>query len=188
MNNPTYIDTYLEEVVELAQSINKKDIDQLITHLSLHRTYGGRIFVAGVGGSAANASHFVNDLRKILGIETYSISENVAELTARINDENWENSYARYLEISNINDGDTLIVLSVGGGSDTTSVNLVRAMEYAKSTESHIVSIVSRDGGKALELSDICIKIPVITDKRITAHAEEWQMIILHLVVNAFTQ
>lgn len=183
-----YINTYLKEVSDLTQSINTEDISRFIEFLALHRKYGGRIFVAGVGGSAANASHFVNDLRKILGIETYSISENVAELTARINDENWETSYVRYLETSKIDKADTLIVLSVGGGSDTTSVNLVRAMEYAKSKGVCVISIVSRDGGKALELSDICIKIPVISEKRITAHAEEWQMIILHLVVNAFTQ
>ena len=116
----------------------------------------------------------------------YAVTDNVAELTARINDESWEYSYANWLKTSNLTPNDVIIVLSVGGGSDKTSLNLVRAMEYAKDQTCKIVSIVSRNGGKAKELSDAYILIEPIEDSRITAHAEEWQMVILHLVVNSF--
>jgi D-sedoheptulose 7-phosphate isomerase len=180
-----YIQKYLDEVKQICDSIDKNELNKFIGLLNECKNINGRIFVIGVGGSAANASHAVNDFRKICGIETYSVSENIAELTARINDVGWETCYSEWLKTSNIRSNDILLVFSVGGGSEKTSVNLVRAMEYAKTQKSTILSVVSRDGGVAKKLSDSCILIPVIENSRITPHAEEWQGIILHLVVNA---
>jgi len=180
-----YIKTYLNEVKIICDSIDLNSIDEFTNHIYSLRKRKGRLFILGVGGSAANASHAVNDFRKILKIESYSVTDNSAELTARINDDGWDTSYLNWLKVSNFNKNDAILIFSVGGGSDTVSLNLVRAMEYAKEIESTILSIVSRNGGKAKELSDSCIMIPIISDERITAHAEEWQGIILHLVVNS---
>jgi D-sedoheptulose 7-phosphate isomerase len=180
------INQYLKEVRIISEIINTSVIEDFISKLKNIKEGDGRVFVAGVGGSAANASHFVNDLRKILEIETYSISENVSELTARINDESWETSYLNFLKISKFSDKDCLIVLSVGGGTDYVSLNLVRCLEHARGIGSTILSIVSRDGCKSKELSDCCILIPIVDDKRITPHAEEWQIILLHLIVIVF--
>lgn len=177
----TYIQTYFDETKKIIDSINTESIEEFI---SLIQSLKGRLFVLGVGGSAANASHAVNDFRKILNIETYAVTDNVAELTARINDESWEDSYKNCLKVSKLNCNDAIIIFSVGGGSENTSKNLVNAMKYAKECGSSILSVVSKNGGVAKELSDVCILIPVINEERITAHAEEWQGIILHLVVN----
>jgi len=192
-----YIKTYLEEIKIICDSINVDSINKFIKCIENLKQRRGRLFVLGVGGSAANASHAVNDFRKILNIETYTVTDNVSELTARINDESWETSYVNWLKVSNFKYLDAILVFSVGGGSDTVSLNLVRCMEYVKEinsapgmfsgydTHPMILSVVSRNGGKAKELSDACILIPPIVDSRITPHAEEWQGIILHLVVNA---
>jgi len=179
-----YIDTYLNEVKSIADSIDRNELNNFTDTLMKCQKQNGRLFVLGVGGSAANASHAVNDFRKICNIETYSVSENVSELTARVNDEGWDTCYSEWLKGSKINDKDVVLVFSVGGGSDKTSQNIVRAMLLAKQVNSKIISVVSRDGGKAKELSDACILIPVVDNTRITPHAEEWQGIILHLVVN----
>ena len=187
----TYIQTYLDEVKTIADSIDQDILNEIIDEFSYmhqHRGMGNRLFIVGVGGSAANASHAVNDFRKILEIESYCVTDNVSELTARINDESWETSYASWLAGSNFSYKDTLLVLSVGGGSQTTSQNLVKAMEHAKSKSGNIISIVSRDGGMAKKLSTYCLLVPVVEDSRITPHAEEWQSIILHLIVSAVQQ
>ena len=180
-----YINTYLEEVKTICDRINRDSIGEFIKSISELKNRNGRLFILGVGGSAANTSHAVNDFRKILNIEAYSVTDNSSELTARINDDGWDTSYVNWLKVSNLNKNDAILIFSVGGGTDTVSLNLVRSMEYAKSMGSMILSVVSRDGGKAKELSDSCILIPTIVDSRITAHAEEWQGIILHLVVNS---
>jgi D-sedoheptulose 7-phosphate isomerase len=185
MNITDYINLYLYEVQDIADKIDKTQIELFIKHLQDCKSRNGRLFVIGVGGSAANASHAVNDFRKIANIETYSVSENVAELTARINDNGWNTSYSDWLKTSKLNENDVILVFSVGGGSSTTSQNIVEAMTFAKSINSKILSVVSRDGGVAKLLSDACVLIPVIHSARITPHAEEWQGIILHLVVNA---
>lgn len=179
-----FIESYLLEVQEICKNINTKDIEAFYTLIYTVRANKGRIFFLGVGGSAGNASHAVNDFRKILGIECYSVSDNVSELTARINDDGWDTSYSNWLKVSNLNSNDAIIVLSVGGGSDTTSQNLVRAMEFAKQRGAKVSSIVSRDGGIAKRWSDACVLIPVINTERITPHAEEWQGIIWHLIVS----
>jgi len=179
-----HIRKYLNEVKVIADMIDETELSKFISYIKQCRQINGRIFVIGVGGSAANASHAVNDFRKICNIETYSVSENVSELTARINDVGWNTCYSEWLKTSKLNSNDLLLVFSVGGGSETTSQNLVEAMNFAKKNKSTILSVVSRDGGYAKKLSDSCILIPVIDNSRITPHAEEWQGIILHLVVN----
>ena len=179
----TYIQTYFDETKKIIDSINTESIEEFI---SLIQSLKGGLFVLGVGGSAANASHAVNDFRKILNIETYAVTDNVAELTARINDESWDDSYSNWLRGSKLSSEDIVLVFSVGGGSDYTSKNLVNAMKYTKECGGKIISVVSRDGGYAKKISDVCVLIPTVNNERITAHAEEWQGIILHLVVNYF--
>jgi len=181
----SYISTYLQETVKIAESINKNDISSFINHLKTVKSNKGRLFILGIGGSAGNASHAVNDFRKIAGIESYAPTDNVSELTARINDESWDTVFSHWLATSNLNSKDALLVFSVGGGSKNTSYNLVKAMEYAQSKNAKILSIVSRSGGSAKELSDACVLIPVVDESRITPHAEGWQAVVWHLVVNA---
>lgn len=185
MNHLNYIETYLNEVKNICEIIDKESINLFINYIDTLKGRGGRLFILGVGGSAANASHAVNDFRKILNIETYTVTDNSSELTARINDDGWDTSYVNWLKVSKFNKNDAVLIFSVGGGSDMVSLNLVRSMEYAKEIGSIILSVASRKGGKAKELSDSCILIPVVDDSRITPHAEEWQGIILHLVVNS---
>lgn len=179
-----FIKKYLDQVKEICDLVDLNLVIDFANVIDSYKHNGGRIFIAGVGGSAANASHFVNDLRKITGVEAYSVSENVAELTARVNDESWEDSYVNYLKGSRVDDYDCLIVLSVGGGSKHTSANLVKAMEYFSLQKGKVLSIVSKDGGRAKELSDVCLHVPVLEEGLATAHAEEWQIILLHLIVN----
>ena len=186
MKTEKYIIKYFNEIKTIIDSIDINDIVKFINIINKLKSEKGRLFVLGVGGSAANASHAVNDFRKILNIETYAVTDNVSELTARINDESWEDSYANWLKGSKINSNDCVLVFSVGGGSTNTSQNLVKAMDFAKKKKSKILSVVSRDGGYAKKVSNACILIPTIDEKTITAHAEEWQGIILHLVVNFF--
>jgi D-sedoheptulose 7-phosphate isomerase len=138
-----------------------------------------------VGGSAANASHATNDFRKIGGIETYCPTDNSAELTAWTNDVGWEVVFESWLKTSRLTSDDVLLIYSVGGGSPATSQNLVRAMQLAKQTGSEMISVVSRDGGMAAQLSTVCILVPVVSPERITPHAEGWQGIVWHLLVNA---
>ena len=182
--NMNYIETYLQEVKVICDSISKKDVGKFAKEIDTVKANKGRLFFLGVGGSAGNASHAVNDFRKILGIESYSVSENVSELTARINDDGWDTSYSNWLKVSNLSEKDAIIVFSVGGGSATTSQNLACSVDLAKEVGAKVLSVVSRDGGYCKEKSDVCVLIPVAHSDRITAHAEEWQGIIWHLVVN----
>jgi len=180
-----YIETYLAETVTLAQRIDRAAIERAIELLQDLRSRAGRLFILGVGGSAANASHAVNDFRKIAGMEAYCPTDNAAELTAWTNDVGWEVVFEAWLKTSRLNAADALLVFSVGGGSDSTSQNLVRAMKLARHVGAKVVSVVSRDGGAAASLSDACILVPVVSQERITPHAEGWQGIIWHLLVNA---
>lgn len=183
-----YIDTYLDETVQIARQIDREAIGRGVELLKQVRKQQGRLFILGVGGSAANASHAVNDFRKIAGIETYAPTDNVSELTARTNDEGWATVFVEWLRISNLGKQDCIMVFSVGGGSATTSQNIVEALKYGKGKGAAVISIVSRDGGYASLVSDICVRIPVIEEKRITPHAEGWQGIIWHLLVNALNE
>jgi len=181
------IDSYLNEVSQICKHISRNDIIRFIDEIKTIKDNKGRLFFIGVGGSAGNASHAVNDFRKILGIESYAITDNVSELTARINDNGWDTSYSDWLKVSNLSSKDAIIVFSVGGGTKDTSYNIVKAVDLAKSVKSKILSIVSRDGGHTRILSDVCIMIPNVNSNRITPHAEEWQTILWHLIVTILT-
>ena len=187
MNNEEFVKNYLNDTIAIADSIRQKDITNAISILQDTKDKEGRLFILGVGGSAANASHAVNDFRKLGGMEAYAPTDNVAEITARTNDEGWNTVFEEYLKTSRIGHKDVLMVFSVGGGSATTSNNLVNAMNYAKSKGTKIISIVSRDGGHAKKISDVCIYIPVLNEILITPHAEGWQGILWHLIVNGIS-
>lgn len=185
MNTKEYIDQYLKETMEIVNTIPRDEIEKAVEILKEVRDNGGRLFILGVGGSAANASHAVNDFRKIGGIETYAPTDNVSELTARTNDEGWETTFTEWLKISKVNSKDVLMVFSVGGGSETTSLNIVNALKLGKEKGAKAISIVSRTGGYSKQVSDSCVLIPVVADERITPHAEGWQGVVWHLLVNA---
>ncbi|MCM8795318.1 MAG: SIS domain-containing protein [Candidatus Omnitrophica bacterium] len=183
-----YIERYLQESKKILEMIDRVKIEQVIKILRDIKNNKGRLFILGVGGSASNASHAVNDFRKIAGIESYTPVDNVAELTAWTNDAGFEFIFINWLKTSRLNKHDAIMVLSVGGGTETTSKNLILAMDYAKEVGAKIVSIVSRDGGRAALVSDVCIVIPPVEGKRITPHAESWQGLLLHLIVNAIVE
>lgn len=188
MNNNEYVAQYLQETQKIVETVSHEEIGKGIDILRETRDKGGRLFILGVGGSAANASHAVNDFRKIGGIETYAPTDNVSELTARTNDEGWETTFTEWLKTSHLNEKDAVMVLSVGGGSETTSLNIVNALKLAKEKGAKVISIVSRTGGYAKQVSDSCVLIPVVAEKRITPHAEGWQGVIWHLMVNALNE
>ena len=183
----TYIEKYITELSEIVKDTTQTKLDVVVgmfEHIMRIKQHGGRLFFLGVGGSAANASHAVNDFRKIAGIECYAITDNVAELTARVNDEGWDTSFSEWLKVSNLNSNDGIFIFSVGGGSENTSQNIVKAIDLAKERESTVLSVVSRNGGYSKEHSDVCYLIPVVDESRITPHAEEYQGVIWHLLVN----
>ena len=188
LTTKSYIEQYLLETMEIVNTVPKEEIEKGVNILKEVRENGGRLFILGVGGSAANASHAVNDFRKIGGLETYAPTDNVSELTARTNDEGWETTFTEWLKVSRINSKDGIMVLSVGGGSETTSLNIVNALKLGKEKGAKIISIVSRTGGYAKEVSDSCVLIPVVDESRITPHAEGWQGVIWHLMVNAMNE
>ena len=180
-----YIKRYLKEVEIIAQTIDKQKIESIIKDVIFVKKNSGRIFFLGVGGSAANCSHAVNDFRKIAEIDSYTPLDNVAELTARTNDEGWDSVFADWLIRSNLNINDLIFILSVGGGSKEKkiSTNLISAIDYAKKVNSKVVGIVGRDGGYTAANTNSCIIIPKISDDTITPHAESWQAVIWHLIV-----
>jgi D-sedoheptulose 7-phosphate isomerase len=185
INIVDYIDTYLNEVNQITNLIDRSQIAATISLLNNLKKNNGRLFILGVGGSAANASHAVNDFRKIAEIETYTPTDNVAELTAWTNDVGWDVVFTKWLKTSHLCENDMLLIYSVGGGSEHTSQNLVQAMTYAKEVGAKIAAIVSRDGGYAAQVADAAILIPVVSEERITPHAESWQAVVWHLIVNA---
>ena len=185
MDTKTYVENYLKETIKIAETVPQEEIVKAVGILREIKANEGRLFILGVGGSAANASHAVNDFRKIGGIETYAPTDNVSELTARTNDEGWDTTFTEWLRISHISDKDAVMVFSVGGGSETTSQNIVKALKLAKERGAAVLSIVSRSGGYSKEVSDACVLIPVVDDGRITPHAEGWQGVVWHLIVNA---
>lgn len=181
----TYTAQYLKETIEIAQQVDQDIINSTIEALKTLKASNGRLFILGVGGSAGNASHAVNDFRKIANIESYAPTDNVSELTAWINDVSWQGVFKNWLMGSRLRAEDMLLILSVGGGSANTSQNLVQAMDYAKEQQAKVIAIVSRDGGHAKKVADFPILVPVIDESRITPHAESWQAVIWHLLVNA---
>jgi len=185
MNSLDYTNQYLKETLEITNSIDRNEIVKSIEIMRSLQENGGRLFILGVGGSAANASHAVNDFRKIGGIETYTPTDNVAEFSARANDEGWGTTFDAWLETSKLREGDAVLVLSVGGSSETTSLNIKNAIDYAIEKKAKVMAIVSRDGGYSKLKADACVFVPVVSDERITPHAEGWQGIVWHLIVNA---
>lgn len=190
MNNAktpaNFIPNYLEGAKKLIDNLSHEEIQKTIDNLAKLKKKGGRLFLLGVGGSAANCSHAVNDFRKICHIETYTVVDNVAELTARINDEGWDTAFVEWLKGSHLTKKDAVMVLSVGGGNieKNISTNIVRAIEHAKEVGSMVLGIVSRDGGYTRKAADACILVPVISDETITPYAESFQALIWHLIVN----
>jgi D-sedoheptulose 7-phosphate isomerase len=181
-----YTRTYLTEVGMLAAMVDPAAIDRMIALLVATRERGGRLFFLGVGGGAGHASHAVNDFRKIAGIESYTPTDNVSELTARINDDGWENCYASWLLGSHLSSRDAVFVFSVGGGNvrRRISMNLVAALDLARSVGTKILGVVGRDGGYTAQIADACLVIPAIAPATITPHTEEFQAVIWHLIVS----
>lgn len=180
-----FIKQFLSESVQIISKIDVAQIEKTLDFLVTTRTNKGRLFILGVGGSAANASHAVNDFRKIAGIEAYAPTDNVSELTARTNDEGWESVFSAWLQVSHLNANDTVMILSVGGGNleKNVSPNLVYALQHAKKMGAKIIGIVGRDGGYTATVADACILIPTINSQNITPHVESFQAIIWHLLV-----
>jgi D-sedoheptulose 7-phosphate isomerase len=183
---PCFSAAFLAEVREIASRLNAESIEKAVALLASVRERSGRLFVIGVGGSAANASHAVNDFRKIAGIEAYAPTDNVSELTARVNDEGWSAVFAAWLQVSRLNARDAVLVFSVGGGSleRNVSPNIVAALDYAKASGASIVGVVGRDGGYTARMADACVLIPVVHPDRITPHTEAFQAIVWHLLVS----
>ncbi|MCC6538371.1 MAG: SIS domain-containing protein [Bryobacterales bacterium] len=177
---------FFNEAKEILDRIDIAQVEKMAEILAGTRAAGGRLFMLGVGGSAANASHAVNDFRKIVGIETYAPTDNVSELTARTNDEGWATIFESWLRTSKLRSGDTIFVLSVGGGNmeKNVSPNLVAALEYARSVKANIIGIVGRDGGHTAKVADACAIIPTVNPVHVTPHAEAFQAVVWHMLVS----
>jgi len=182
----TFAAQYLDEVQQVARGLDVAAIESAASIIAGARAAGGRLFILGVGGSAANASHAVNDFRKIVGIEAYAPTDNVSELTARTNDEGWASVFAAWLATSKLASRDVLLVLSVGGGNldKNVSPNLVAALQQAKQVGAKVVGIVGRDGGYTKQVADACVLVPTVNPVHTTPHAEAFQAIVWHLLVS----
>ncbi len=182
----SFSEQFLDEVREVTSQLDAAAIEHTAMLLANIRNEGGRLFILGVGGSAANASHAVNDFRKITGIEAYAPTDNVSELTARTNDEGWATVFEKWLEVSRLSSHDGILVLSVGGGNleKQVSPNLVRALDYARSAGTKIMGIVGRDGGYTKKVADACVLVPVVNPAHVTPHSEAFQAIVWHLLVS----
>ncbi|MFN0105242.1 MAG: SIS domain-containing protein [Bryobacteraceae bacterium] len=177
---------YIDESIEILRQLDEGAIEKMVQILVETRDGGGRLFLLGVGGSAANASHAVNDFRKIAGLEAYAPTDNVSELTARTNDEGWESVFANWLRVSKLRADDCIFVLSVGGGNleKNVSPNIVRAVAYAKEAGAKVIGIVGRDGGYTATLADACVIVPTVNAMHTTPHAEAFQAVVWHLLVS----
>ncbi len=181
-----FADQYLQEVEDVARRLDRDAIENVAKILADVRSGGGRLFILGVGGSAGNASHAVNDFRKIVGMEAYAPTDNVSELTARTNDEGWATVFAAWLQTSRLTSRDALLVLSVGGGNleKNVSPNLVAALDVAKAVGARILGVVGRDGGYTAKVADACVLIPTVNAEHTTPHSEAFQAIVWHLLVS----
>lgn len=181
-----FVSQYLDEAGEIIKNIDREAIGKLADLLVEVRQQEGRLFILGVGGSAGNASHAVNDFRKITGIEAYAPTDNVSELTARTNDEGWESVFAAWLKVSHLSNKDAVLVFSVGGGDKEKNVspNLVSALEYAKQVGAKIGGIVGPRGGYTAKVADACVLVPEASKDRITPHSESFQAVVWHLLVS----
>ena len=182
----SFTTNYIAEVTQILSRLDVGAIERTVEKLAETRRRGGRIFFLGVGGSAANASHAVNDFRKIAGFEAYAPTDNVSELTARVNDESWESVFVSWLKGSRLNNKDGIVVFSVGGGDleKNISPNLVRAVQFARETGAAIVGIVGRTGGYTAQAADACVVIPTVNPTHVTPHSEAFQAVVWHLFVS----
>ena len=186
MNEKNHITDYFKDVIQISKAIDKKKISNLALAINKIKKNKGRIFFLGVGGSAGNCSHAVNDFRKICDIECYCPTDNVSELTARINDDGWESSFANWLKVSKLNSKDAIFIMSVGGGNiqRKVSMNLVKAIGYCKKKRSKIFGIVGRDGGFTKKSGNEVILIPSVNQKKITPHVEAFHAVVWHCLVS----
>jgi len=182
----THAKQYFAEAVRILETLDPEPVERLAALLAALRARGGRLFVLGVGGSAGNASHAVNDFRKICGIEAYAPTDNVSELTARVNDDGWEGTFSEWLKVSRLRSDDMILVFSVGGGDleKNVSPNLVRAVQLAKQVGASIGGIVGRDGGYTAKAADACVVIPTVNAAAVTPHTEAFQAVVWHLLVS----
>jgi D-sedoheptulose 7-phosphate isomerase len=182
----TFTETYLRESVEIIQEIDTGQVEAVVEGLAAARAAGGRLFILGVGGSAGHASHAVNDFRKICGFEAYTPTDNVSELTARVNDEGWDTTFSEWLRGSRLNANDAILVFSVGGGNreKNVSMNVVNALELAKEVGAGVFGVVGRDGGATAQLASACVVLPPLSADRITPHTEGLCAVVWHLMVS----
>ena len=187
MNEEDYISAFLGDAVTIINKIDRNQIQKMSQILQDTRKNGGRLFILGVGGGAGNASHAVNDFRKIAGIESYAPTDNVSELTARVNDDGWETVFESWLKGSRLSAKDCIFVFSVGGGNaeKNVSVTLVNALRFAKDTGAKVIGVVGRDGGYTAKVADACVIIPTVNEKTITPQTEAFQAVIWHLIVSS---
>jgi len=185
-NKVIYTKQHLEEAGRIIAQLDVAEIEKMVHLLVDARGRGGRLFILGVGGSAANAAHAVNDFRKIVGMEAYAPTDNVAELTARTNDNGWASVFVEWLKVSRLRADDVVFVLSVGGGNleKNISPNLVSALQHAKSVNTRIVGIVGRDGGHTAKVADACVIIPTVNPETVTPHTEAFQAVVWHLLIS----
>jgi len=180
-----YTEMYLKEAVQVIGSLDKGQIDAMVAILAQCRAKAGRLFFLGVGGSAGNCSHAVNDFRKIAGIEAYAPTDNVSELTARTNDDGFQHIFSRWLETSNVRADDVIFVFSVGGGNaeKNISANIVEGLKTAKAAGAKVVGVVGRDGGYTKKVADACVLVPTVNSETITPHTEAFHAVVWHLIV-----
>ncbi len=182
----TFTAQFLTEAKNVIDQLDHEQIEACVDILAKTKAEGGRLFILGVGGSAGNAAHAVNDFRKIVGLETYAPTDNVSELTARTNDDGWASIFSKWLEVSRLNAKDTLLIFSVGGGNleQNVSPNLVEAINLAKKVDAKIIGIVGRDGGYTKKMANACVIIPTVNNTHVTPHAEAFQGVVWHLWVS----
>ncbi len=182
----SFSEKHLNESVEITKQINSEVVEAIVKLLADVKSSNGRLFVLGVGGSAANASHAVNDFRKLAGIEAYAPTDNIAEITARTNDEGWGGVFSGWLKVSKLNSNDCLFILSVGGGDKDKNVspNLIEAIDLAKEVGARVTGIVGRDGGYTALNANVCLIVPTVNPDTVTPHAESFQAVIWHLLVS----
>lgn len=182
----SYATDYLAEVQRVVEGIDASEIERMVGLLADLRQRGGRLFFLGVGGGAGNASHAVNDFRKICGIESYTPSDNVSELSARVNDDGWETVFVNWLKGSRLGGTDGVFVFSVGGGNaeKNVSANLVHALDYARRANARVFGVVGRDGGYTGKVADCCIVVPTVNAETVTPHTEAFQSVVWHLIVS----
>jgi len=181
-----FVEQYLQEAKTILEQLDRKAILEVAKTIAATKQKNGRLFILGVGGGAAHASHAVNDFRKLVGLEAYAPTDNVSELTARTNDEGWETVFSQWLKTSRLNNRDALLVISVGAGNAAKNVspNLVTALRYAREVGAAICGIVGRDGGYTAEVADACVIVPTVNPANVTPHTESFQALVWHLLVS----